>query len=135
MQHAGTHNERALAHCTAPGWLPPGKVAAVCFSIDDIHPATSSDRYEAGGDLGAGHLGKLQRLLRRHSQLKATLCVTPDWRLDSLVPNTGLWRRFPWINRYVQWTRWHPEGRFRIDRHPSLVTFLNELERCEVVPH
>ncbi len=41
----------------APGWLPPGKHAAVCLSIDDVHPGTSNDSYEAGGDLHAGALG------------------------------------------------------------------------------
>ena len=30
-------------------WLPPGKDCAVVFSIDDIHPARSTDYYEAGG--------------------------------------------------------------------------------------
>ena len=135
MRHAVIQSEHALAHWSAPRWLPAGKTAAVCFSIDDIHPGTSRDRYEAGGDLEAGHLGKLVRLLRRHPQLKATLCVTPDWRLDSLVPNSGFWKRLPWINRHLQWTRLQPEGRFRIDRHPSMVSFLNGLERCEVVPH
>ena len=24
-------------------WLPKGKKAAICFSVDDIHPAKSSD--------------------------------------------------------------------------------------------
>jgi hypothetical protein len=135
MPHAAIQRTRPLAHWTGPRWLPAGKTAAVCFSIDDVHPGTSHDRYEGGGDLGAGHLGRLVRLLRRHPQLKATLCVTPDWRLDSLVPNTGFWRRVPWLNRYVQWTRLQPEGRFRIDRHPTMVSFLNGLERCEIVPH
>jgi hypothetical protein len=135
MRLAAAPNAPSLAHWTASHWLPAGKTAAVCFSIDDIHPGTSQDRYEAGGDLGNGSLGKLTRLLRRHPQLKATLCVTPDWRLDSLVPDTGWWRRLPFINRYVQWTRLQPKGRFRLDRHASLVDFLNGLERCEVVPH
>ncbi len=35
-------------------WLPEGKRAAVCFTIDDVHPATSEDHYEAGGDLEKG---------------------------------------------------------------------------------
>ncbi len=118
-----------------PRWLPAGKSAAVCFSVDDIHPGTSLDRYEAGGDLESGSLGRLMRLLRRQPQLKATLCVTPDWRLDSLLPDTGLLRHIPWINRFVPWTRLHPAGRFRLDRHPGLVSFLNGLERCEMLLH
>ncbi|HEY2675694.1 MAG TPA: DUF2334 domain-containing protein [Steroidobacteraceae bacterium] len=116
-------------------WLPPGKRAAVSLSVDDIHPATSVDSYEAGGDLAAGALGRLAELQRRHCNLKATLCVTPDWRLDSLVPDVGLVRRIPWLNRRVHWTRLRPVGHFRLDRYPSLVGYLNEATQCEVVLH
>jgi Uncharacterized protein conserved in bacteria (DUF2334) len=116
-------------------WLPAGKHAAVCFSVDDVHPGTSEDAYEGGGDLAAGGLGRLQYLLQRHADLTATLCVTPDWRLKSLVPDTGLLRHIPWMRRHAHWTRLHPPGRFRLDRHPSFVAFLNGLERCQVVPH
>ncbi|HTC45196.1 MAG TPA: DUF2334 domain-containing protein [Steroidobacteraceae bacterium] len=116
-------------------WLPAGKTAAICFSVDDIHPATSHDSYEAGGDLEAGALGRLVRLQRRHRQLKATLCVTPDWRLDSLVADGRLLRHIPWLNRFVHHSRLQCPGRFRLDRHPEFVAFLNGLERCEVVPH
>jgi hypothetical protein len=116
-------------------WLPPGKTAAICFSVDDIHPGTSRDAYEAGGDLEAGALGRLIRLQRRHRHLKVTLCVTPDWRLDSLVADGMLLRHIPWIHRFVHYSRLQPVGRFRLDRHPEFVAFLNGLERCEMVPH
>jgi hypothetical protein len=119
----------------ASSWLPPGKAAAVCFSIDDVHPASSREGYEAGGDLAAGALGRLVRLQKRHPQLKATLCVTPDWRLKSLVPAAGILRHIPWTRRRVHWPQLHRPGRFRMDRHPQLVAYLNGLERCEVVPH
>jgi Uncharacterized protein conserved in bacteria (DUF2334) len=116
-------------------WLPPGKRAAVCLSIDDIHPGTSAEAYEAGGDLERGSLGRLRTLQRRHPQLKLSLSVTPDWRLRSLIPDTLLLRRIPWLRRHVHWTRLHPRGTFRIDRHPELVRYLNALEGCEVVLH
>jgi hypothetical protein len=126
-------------HCGARSverrWLPAGKTAAVCFSIDDIHPATSQDPYEAGGDLADGALGRLARLQERHPRLKATLCVTPDWRLEGLVPEARLLKLVPWLNRRIHWTRLGPAGRFRLDRHPRLVAYLNGLGRCEVVPH
>jgi hypothetical protein len=107
----------------------------VSFSVDDIHPATSVDGYEAGGELAAGALGRLAELQRRHRSLKATLCVTPDWRLDSLVPDVGVRRHIPWLNRRVHWTRLRPAGQFRLDRHPSLVQWLNQAANCEVVLH
>jgi hypothetical protein len=117
------------------GWLPDGKTAAVCFSIDDIHPGTSRDAYEAGGDLTAGALGRMLALQRLHPELKVTLCVTPDWRLNSLVPDTHVLRFIPWLREKVYWTRLHPPGHFRLDRHPQLVSCLNALEGCEVVLH
>ena len=121
--------------CPPAPWLPAGKSAAICFSVDDVHPSTSRDAYEAGGALEAGALGRLLRLQHRHRQLKATLCVTPDWRLDSLVADGLLLRHIPWLNRFVHHSRLQPPGRFRLDRHPEFVAFLNGLERCEVVPH
>jgi Uncharacterized protein conserved in bacteria (DUF2334) len=125
----------ASALAQQPQWLPPGKTAAVCFSIDDVHPATSRDAYEAGGDLAEGALGRLAQLQRRHPYLKATLAVTPDWRLNSLVPDTRLLHRIAWVRRRVNWTRLRAPGHFRLDRHPRLVAYLNGLERCEVVLH
>jgi Uncharacterized protein conserved in bacteria (DUF2334) len=116
-------------------WLPAGKCAAVCLSVDDIHPASSHDGCEAGGDLGSGALGRLVELQRRHPQLQVTLCVTPNWRLDSLRPDLPLLRHIPWLKQHVHWARRHPADRFRIDRHPQFVAWINALSRCEVVPH
>ena len=79
-------------------WLPPGKRAAVCFTIDDVHPAKSSDCYEAGGDLGDGALGNLERLLDKHPALKVTLFLTADWREKSPVPTRRLMSRIPWLD-------------------------------------
>src|SRR2546421_2794939 len=68
------------------GWLPAGKRAAVCFRVDDVHPATSEDEFDAGGDLGRGALGHVERLLHRHPRPRGTLFVTPDWRLGRPLP-------------------------------------------------
>jgi hypothetical protein len=119
-----------VRHC-----LPAGKSAAVCFSIDDVHPGTSRDGYDAGGDLGDGALGRLRRLQQRHPDLKASLCVTPDWRPDSLVANARLLRHVPRLRRHVHWVSLRRSGHFSVDRHPGFVSYLNGLERCEVVPH
>src|ERR1700733_4214742 len=113
-------------------WLPRGKIAAICFSIDDIHPASSQDPYEAGGDMGAGALGRLLRLQKRHPDLKASLSVTPDWRLDRLVPKIGTVRRLPMIRRHVCGVRSHARWRLRLHRHPPFAAWLNKLERCEI---
>jgi len=50
----------AQEHDLASGWLVSGKQAAICFTIDDVHPGKSSDTYEAGGDLGQGALGHVE---------------------------------------------------------------------------
>jgi hypothetical protein len=115
-------------------WLPAGKVAAVCLSVDDVHPSRSTDLYEAGGDLGAGTLGRVEQLLERHPLLKATLFVTPDWRPKQLVPS-GWRRRVPLLSRHVYHVDRHPDAPFRLDRHPEFVRYLNALPRTECAPH
>lgn len=116
-------------------WLPPGKTAAVCFSVDDVHPASSAGAYDAGGDLGAGALGRLDALLRLHPRLKATVFATPDWRLRHVVGRRPLLSRIPGLGRRLYWTSLHPKGRMRLDRHPLLVAYLNGLCNVEVALH
>jgi predicted deacetylase len=116
-------------------WLPAGKQGAVCFSVDDVHPATSSDEYEAGGDLEHGALGRLERLLDRHRQLRATLFVTPDWRLQHLVPTRRWLTRIPGIRERTHWAPIRPPGHFRIDRFPGFVAYLNGMRHIEVAVH
>lgn len=117
------------------GWLPPGKQAAVCFSIDDVHPARSADGFDAGGDLGAGALGRVERLLGRHPQLRVTLFVTPDWRRLALVCTRSWLTRVPLLRELIHWAPLAPRGRFRIDRFPEFVTYLNSLPRTDCAVH
>src|SRR5258708_22937966 len=100
------------------GWLPEGKRAAVCFNVDDIHPATSRDEFDAGGDLGCGALGHVERLLERHPQLRVTLFVTPAWRLRRLVPTRGWLTRIPVLRERMHWAPLTSRGRFRGDPFP-----------------
>lgn len=115
-------------------WLPDGKRAAVCFSVDDIHPSTSADGYEAGGDLSNGTLGYVERLLQRHDRLKTTLFVTPDWRPVQLARSRRL-ARLPMLSKRIFHVDLHPKGRFRLDRYPRFARYLNDLPRCDVAPH
>lgn len=116
-------------------WLPQGTRGALCFSVDDVHPATSSDEYEAGGDLARGALGRLEGLLDRHPKLRATLFVTPDWRLRHLVPTRKFVTRIPGIRDRVHWARRRRRGHFRVDRFPAFVTYLNGMRNAEVAVH
>lgn len=116
-------------------WLPVGKKAAVCLTVDDVHPGTRHDPYEAGGDLGDGVLGRLQWLLDRHPDLRVTLFVTPDWRLVAPWPTRGWLLRLPWLGRRLHGTRVHPKGRMSLDRHPDFARYLRQLPRTDLAIH
>jgi hypothetical protein len=115
-------------------WLPEGKRAAVCFSIDDVHPSSSVDGYDAGGSLGDGALGRVERLLGEHPQLRVTLSVTPEWRPIQLV-RKGVLSRLPVVASRVYHVDLNPPGHFRVDRFPEFVAYLNGLPRTDVAIH
>ena len=52
----------------------------VVIGVDDIHPESSADGVDCGGDLEHGALGLLSRFMERYSRVRFTLFVTPDWR-------------------------------------------------------
>ncbi|MSR77595.1 MAG: DUF2334 domain-containing protein [Candidatus Omnitrophica bacterium] len=114
---------------------PNGKKAAVIFSIDDCHPAASSDGYEAGGDKEKGALGNLERLLEEHPQLRCTLFITADWREKSVVPTRLFLSKISYLkNRMTLVERW-PKGKMRLDRHPDFLAYLKKLPRLELASH
>jgi peptidoglycan/xylan/chitin deacetylase (PgdA/CDA1 family) len=116
-------------------WLPPDKRAAVCFSIDDIHPAKSTDYYEAGGDLGAGALGHLEWLLERHPWLRVTLFVTADWMEISPAVTRRIAGAIPYLRDRIYLAEHLPAGTMRLDCHPEFVRYVQSLPRTEVALH
>ena len=116
-------------------WLPEGKTAAVVWSIDDIHPAKSSDPYEAGGDLSEGALGHLEWLLERHPQLSCTMFVTADWRQISAFPTRRLLAAIPGLRNHLYLAPIRPKGTMAVDKHPDFVAYLNSLPRTEIALH
>jgi hypothetical protein len=116
-------------------WLPSNKCGAVCFSVDDIHPAKSSDYYEAGGDLDKGALWHVRWLLERHSNLQVTLFTTADWREISPVPTRKILASFPYVRDRVYLAKRWPKGKMRLDRHPEFVSYLKQLPRTEIALH
>lgn len=124
----------SVAYQPTPEWLPAGKRAAVCFTIDDVHPGRSAEHYDGGGDLANGALGHIQALLERHPYLKVTLFTTADWREISPTPNKLL-ARVPIVRDRMYLSRVLPEGTRRIDRHPEFLTYLRSLPRTEVGLH
>jgi hypothetical protein len=116
-------------------WLPPGKQAAVCFTIDDVHPGRSTDAYEAGGDLGRGALGHVEWLLERHPQLQVTLFTTADWRELSPFPTRRVLSRIPLLRERMFLARTLGPGTMRLDRHPEFVDYLKQLPSTEIALH
>jgi hypothetical protein len=116
-------------------FLPPGKVAALCLTVDDIHPGRAVDAYEAGGDCERGALRHLDWLLQRHPQLRATLFVTPDWRQKSPFPTRKVLARLPWIKSRVFLAPILPKGTMSLDRHHEFVRYLKSLPRTDFGLH
>ena len=125
----------AMALTEHRGWLPAGKRAAVCFTVDDVHPASSHEGFDAGGDLARGALGRLERLLERNPRLRVTLFVTPDWRLRHLVPTRKWLMRIPCLREHFHWSPLTPRGHYRVDRYPEFVSYLNALPRTDCALH
>lgn len=116
-------------------WKPPEKKAAICFTIDDIHPAKSTDFYEAGGDLDNGKLGLVKWLLDRHPKLKVTLFTTANWREISPVPTRKVLAKIPGLrDKFYLAKRWK-DDEMNLENHPGFVDYLNSWERAEVGFH
>ena len=117
------------------GWLSPGRRAAVCFTIDDVHPGGPDDLYDGGGGLERGPLRHLTWLLERHARLRATLFVTADWRETHPVPTRRWLARLPILARWLPLAPRLPKGTLSLDRHPAFVRYLGELPRTELALH
>jgi peptidoglycan/xylan/chitin deacetylase (PgdA/CDA1 family) len=50
---------------------------AIVIGIDDVHPESSLNGSDCGGDLDRGALGLLENFLQRYRNVKVTLFVTP----------------------------------------------------------
>jgi hypothetical protein len=120
---------------TPRDWLLEGKSAAVVWSIDDIHPATSQDAYEAGGDLERGALGHVLWLLERQPQLQVTLFTTPDWREISSFPTRAIRSRIPVVRDRTYLAPILTKGTMALDRHPGFVQFVHGMPRTEIALH
>jgi hypothetical protein len=116
-------------------WLPPGKKAAVCFSIDDIHPGRAVDGYDGGGDMRDGALGLVEGLLNAHPKLHVTLFTTPDWRETTPHPTRRLLARIPIVRDRFYLSEIRPRGAMQLDKHPAFVAYLKSLPRAEVALH
>lgn len=135
-RHADPPRPVLQGEFVARSWLPAGKTCAVVFTIDDVHPGTSKDAYEAGGDLDKGALRHVAWLLERHPELHVTLFVTPDWRQISPFPTRKLLAKLPAaVSDRLPLTEMLPEGTMALHRHPAFVRYLTSLPRTDFAPH
>ncbi len=114
----------SLPVASVNSWLPEGKQAAVCFSIDDVHPGRASQHYDGGGDLGEGALGLIEWLLRRHVGLRVTLFVTADWRETTPHPSRIL-AAIPVLRDRMFLAPVLPKGSRRLDHAPEFIAYVS----------
>ncbi len=119
----------------ARDWLPAGKRAAICFSVDDIFPGCEIQSANNGDDKPASPLDHLQWLLERHQQLRATMFVTPDWRSTSPVPTRKFVARTPLIRHRLHLSKTLRAGSMRLSGHPKFLKRLRSLPRIEIGLH
>lgn len=115
-------------------WLPPGFAAAVCLSVDDVHP-TAGDATHGHGEMAREALQHLEGLLQRHPKLQATLFTTPDWRSRGVTPSRDLRHRIPVVRNLVYGVRPLPRGTLRLDRHPAFASYVRTIPRTDVGLH
>jgi predicted deacetylase len=114
-------------------WLPAGKRAAVCFSIDDVHPGLNVS--DANGEVKRDPLEHLRWLIDRHPRLRATLFTTADWREISPLPTRRLLARIPYLRERFYLADIHPVGTLRLSNHPEFVQSLKQMTRVEIGLH
>ncbi len=117
-------------------WLKEGKKAAVCFTIDDLHPARKSvDGYDAGGDLDKGAFGHVDWLLNRHPNLIVTLFTTADWREKSPFPTRKTLAKIPVVRDWFYLADILEKGTMSLERFPDFVNYYNEHKQVEIGFH
>lgn len=117
-------------------WLSENHKAAICFTIDDLHPAKfSTHGYDAGGDLDKGVFGKVNWLLERHPQLKVSLFATADWREISPFPTRKLLAKIPFLRDFFYLTPILPKGTFRIDKFLDFINYYKNHKQVEIALH
>jgi len=92
---------------------------AVCFSVDDVHPAPVAE--EA--------LAHVRWLQDRHPQLRVTFFTTPDWRTRDPYPTR------PFVSDELFTVDVHPSGTYRLDRYGEFCSLLRAWSGAEVALH
>jgi hypothetical protein len=115
-------------------WRRACATAAVCLTVDDVHP-TNADGPSRVGDVAREALGHLEWLLARHPLLRATLFCTADWRSLGVHSTRPTLQRIPWLRDWTYATPVLPRGTLRLDRHPQFGSYLRSLPRVDFGLH
>jgi len=114
---------------------PDGYKAAFVIGIDDVHPETSRDGCDCGGDLEKGILGDLLRFVEKYPQVTTTLFITPQWIYK---PQSRSFRYFHKIARILNLpntlesivsiflSRKWEQDRFKIDKNLEWSSFIEQ---------
>lgn len=82
-----------------------------------------------------GALGRVERLLTNHPDLRVTLFTTADWRETFPVPTRKWLARIPWVRDKVYLAPVLATGTMSLDRHPEFASYLSGLPRTELALH
>jgi hypothetical protein len=115
----------SIATTERAAWLPPGKHAAVCLSVDDVHPAPVA--LEA--------LDHVRWLQEQHAGLRVTFFTTPEWRTREPYPIRPILRRIPLLRDRVFTVPVESRGTYRLDRHPAFCDAVRGWTRAETAVH
>lgn len=105
--------------------LPAGKRAAICLTVDDVHPSP----------IATASLAHLKELQRRHPALRATLFTTPDWRSLDPYPGAMLRARVPFLRDRIYTVPIDRRPTYRIDLHPEFCAMLRAWPGIEIAYH
>jgi hypothetical protein len=114
-------------------WLPPGKRAAVCLSVDDVHPASDVGQLDGGRARRA--LDHVRWLADRHPSLRTTLFVTPDWRSMTAYPQRSWWTTVPAVGTFAYHLPVLPPRTMRLERFPEFCEYLRTWTGVEMALH
>ena len=102
------------------------------LSFDDVHPESSGDGTDCGGDRDGGVFRYFPRLLRKCPELKITLFVTPNW-IDKANDSFFL-RNMKRIFGMKYFNTWVGEP-FLLTKHKDWCSWLNSFKNIEVAVH
>ena len=131
---SGDRTVNAAADRMPPPWRPKGTMAAVCVSVDDLHP-TMGEGGDAIGSAARRAIDHLEWLLARHAHLRVTLFTTADWRSQTATPPRNWRRRLPIARHFCYAASVLARGTLRLDRHTEFAAWLRGLHGVDFALH